>query len=612
MPRVAIRRVSDTGLPPLSPRVSQGGFKGSSRSSSSRSTVRTARTADNAEGRQDAVPLTVIDYSEPLKRPPRGSLAVDAHQDDEAGNAFMRSEVGRQLRYQEYKYSTNTRWVMRSNKQIRGSSILILGCGASRHLLSLLLLGPSRVTFVDSSSDAIARMASLVDAGGYGGIVTAEFVVEDAWTFLDKCYEGEYDIVMATKCLGQIYAVDPSQRSTYSLLTKVSPILRDDGICLLDHHRAFSMSKHGRPIGEVVSPKLYALATIAGRFASDVCYTARVDHPDFHVVAEWCSPFREGCVQQWNQYIYRKHLSPRIAKPVALNVTKSVVPVPFSTPQPVVWDDYLSSVNPRPFTGVKRIVAPEDYSRLDPDTVMPKFDGVAGIVVLSGSMAVFVSNQYRFMRRLNKVFPRKMVLAAELVNVRGGGSLIIVVGAVNVADAECDPLDYQALHAIRHLILPLAPCGIFPTGPGLCDRLVDGNMFTFGRHAGRDILVPVDGLNFTIDGRNGHFIKPTELQTMDVTADGCISQLSEVLSMIGIVPDPIVMDMPPGIPPEEVVEITPCLSFPNTFKFVRRRPDKRWPATTGRLLVDMFAAYAAKQYFGDGDVKKLMRLISRW
>ncbi|AYP71803.1 methyltransferase [Penicillium brevicompactum tetramycovirus 1] len=612
MPRYELRKGSQGELPPPSPNVGSRPFSGGSRTSSSRSVVSSVRTAERAEGRQGVVPLSLVDYAEPKAKFVPYSLAADPHQTDKRAQAFLLSSHGEHLRKMERKYAGATRSALRSTSVLRGSSILILGCGASRHLLTLLLHGPARVVFVDTSAPALAKMSRIFNDAGYSGIVDADFVCEDAWTFVDKCEVDEFDVVMATKCLGQVFKVDPESRSVYGLLNKLSDVVPADGIVLVDHHEAFARAEHGRSVALEAGTEHFDAATIGGRFDDDVCYSSDVTHHAFDKVLTWTSNSNKSSVQQWTQFIYRKQLPRRVTRPVAIDPYAVPVPTPFPSPPDVPYDDLVDKINPRPFTGVKRIVTQSDHGRLDPDTMMPKFDGVPGVLIIDGQVGVFIAHSKRVVFRLPKVFTQKMVLVAELLRCRASGSLLAVLGVICVANAECDPLDYGALAAIRHLIAPLHSVGIFSTGPGMCGRIDGADHLVFGRLGSLEVAVPVDGLNFTINGRNGHFVKPVEKNTLDIRSDEMYESLTSAWEVGGFEGSPIPQPVNDKWPPGTVIEMSPSARVDTVFSFVRVRPDKAFSAPIGRLVADITAARCVNKLFGPGGVKEMVRLVSKW
>nr|WGN91660.1 methyltransferase [Metarhizium anisopliae polymycovirus 1] len=559
---------------------------------------------------QGAVPLTRIDFGQRRAAASQRELPADAAWEDVGGRRFMATELGARLRQAERVYARTTREVVSSLKKLRGSRILVLGCGSSRHLLGLAKAAPESMVFVDVSAPALARMSRLMGEAGYADVVDDEYACMDAWDYIGSEVRGGYDLVLITKCLGQVFKTAPTERSVHGILDRLQQKMAADGIVVVDHHNAFSTQRRGTPVTKVCGRGKRDLATIGGRFVDDVCYSADTSHHAYDKVFSWSSDERTTGVQEWTQFIYR-YLAP--IKPPSVGVVRpvhDVVPIPFRLGAMQDVNEDLDMIVPRSFNGVKRVPMESDLQRLDATMALPKFDGMPGTFIISGRDGIFLSSRYQLLFELCRVYTAKMVFAAELLHVGTDDAVIAIVGAFCIAEVECDPYSYRDLSSVAEVLKPLAADGVFVTSPAITTTINHDDLARLGPPSGRHIRLPVDGINVIRDGVGGEFVKAGRGSMCDLVVRDARALLVMAHDFLGLNP-PSVEIAGGAFGPDSVVEFRLQAGDDEVWTPVNTRLDKRVSNTLGRTMVDVVAAHNAQRVFGNGGVLEVMQRLTQ-
>lgn len=523
----------------------------------------------------------------------------------------MSTGDGAALRAAERLYSRTTREVVTSMHRIRGSRVLVLGCGSSRHMLNIARSGPQSMTFVDVSEDMLARVSRLMGEGGYSDVVMDQYVQMDAWDYVRSGAVPAHDIVIITKCLGQVFKTDPHARSVHGILTGCLQFVPPGGIVVVDHHNAFADSAHGTPITKLVGRGDRDKATIGGRFVDDVAYNSDVQHSEYSQEMVWSSDQRPRGVQAWTQFIYRRN-EPSVPLTMGrIDPVHETVPVPFRHSPDGPPSPDAAMLAPRSFTGTKRVPTRECVSALDLTTAVPKFDGAPGVLLIGGKAAVFMSPTQQLSFELDRVFTSHMVLACELVCVSKRDAVVVVVGVISVANVECDPYDTNALESVRYLLRPLHVNGIVVTSPAMLQSVDAHGFVRIGAPGGRNIKLPVDGINFARDGLNGDFIKPASRCTVDLVVNEASRILADAYSFLGLAAP--ILEWELATPAEEslVGEWQLVDAELGKWKLLWVRVDKVVSNTLGRTMADVMCAHSAYERFGSGDVRDIISFITK-
>jgi SAM-dependent methyltransferase len=571
---------------------------------SSRSTTTVARKFSSPDGVDVVLPYTLFEFGFPDHRKLK-PLPDRPQFTDEAGTRFMSSDAGSQLRVLERQYNAVLRQYVTRSVRLSGARILILGSGSSREIVPLLNRGVASAVFVDTSQAALDTLEANLAAAGVLAHLDAEFVCMDAWSFLCLDDSPEYDLVMAIKCLGMVFAVDPSVRHARSLLELCADVVREDGSVILDHHLAFSSGPHGTKIVDVCPPEHYGLATIGGRYSSDVCYSASVAPPSFDLVATFAPARSAHLVQSWQVFHYRSLVKASTSLGTVVSAHRPCVPKEFVAPPPQEYDPVVDAMIPVNSRGVKRVPTFGDLASHPVQTSLVKYDGVPGVLILDGPDAVFFSSGTRFAFALCAEVTPCLTLMAELTPASNMTSVVIVTGVISVGVARADPLNYEALRPLIPTLEALAPSGVVPT---LSEhvRLLGGNSVVFPSVRGTVLKVPVDGLQLVTDGRAGVFVKPAELATVDSTA-------ADILPLLQFAYDSLGMSSLPTVAPatrQGVLEYHRVLGTA-LWRPGRPRPDKRKSDTPGATMHTVLSSHRAEELNLPPDVQGLARAMLR-
>uniref|UniRef100_A0AB74UL83 Mythl transferase n=1 Tax=Phyllosticta capitalensis polymycovirus 1 TaxID=3367395 RepID=A0AB74UL83_9VIRU len=481
--------------------------------SPTRSRTSVSRSYRAPEGYEVVLPFTLFEYGFP-GAPVDTPLPDDSQFTDAAGGAFMRSEAGKQLRRNEWEYARMTRQFMVRSAQFAGARVCFLGCGASKEMLSLLRRGVESAVMVDVSEPALARLERSIDEAGLSAQVEVEYVKMDAGEFVASVEEPEFDIVVATKCMGLVLATTRACGNFVDFSDLVADTLRDGGSFFVDHHVAFSCFAEDVRVVDVCPPNLVSLATIGGRYADDVCYNASLAHSEFSTVASICSAQSEHNVQTWQFFHHRLSPERKQSKLQRIGPNRSVAPVPFTAVRASEFDSSADVMFPVNARGIKRIPDVRDVRAHRITDTFVKYDGVPGVLMMEGNDMVFMSSIFRFARELSREVSVPMVLTAELVQPTPQSMVLVATGVININGVQADPLDFSALAGLVPVLNLLAPDGIVATLPEHV-RLLDGDEVVFESARGRQVRLPVDGVQLTIGGRNGVFVKPAPFCTID-------------------------------------------------------------------------------------------------
>ncbi|AYP71807.1 methyltransferase [Aspergillus spelaeus tetramycovirus 1] len=440
---------------------------------------------------------------------------------------------------------------------------------------------------------------------GISAVVDAQYVESDAWDWISSDDEPMYDVVIASKCLGLIYSADPSERDTMSLLDYCSQLLRDDGSVFIDHHLAYSRLEHGHRIVDATPPALLPLATIAGRYADDVSYTAEVQHPDFDQVANFVSSYVSHEIQVWQFFHYRLKNVGRVKLGEPISVHKVPTPVEFPAPPKLDYDPLADSMFPVNAKGVKRVPTPADIKGHPYKTALVKYDGSPGVVILDGPYAIFISGLYRFTRTLSFSVSPRTVLSGELVFPTASTSVVVLTGLISLGDAHADPLDYSALSPLVPILERLSVSGLVPTVPEHV-RYLKGDRVTLPTGRGGAMRLPVDGVQLNTSGKSGVFVKPVHFCTVDATPSDAASAIADAYASLGVVEPPEVEK----VDGDGVYEFY-RVSGTGLWRVARRREDKHLSDKPGAVVQTVAASIVSEHLNLKDDVETVAHRLFR-
>nr|UYK54778.1 methyl transferase [Talaromyces amestolkiae polymycovirus 1] len=607
-PRAAVQRPSPTmAQQPFSTSPATPSESGSSLSNlafSSRSASVSSRGFRTPSGSSVTLPYTLFEFG--FSAAPVTPLPGDAQFTDPRGEAFMASEAGTQLRRNERQYNAMLRQFIIRSVPLAGSDLLILGSGSSKEIIPLLNRGVARVTFVDINPRALARMQLNLHAAGVLSAVEAEYVCADAWEYLASFDSPSYDLVIATKCIGQILSTVPG-RTVADFGAYVSPLLRPGGSLFCDHHMAFSSQySAGTPIVNIVTGDLSDLATIAGRYASDVVYDLSPGLAEFATVATFSSVRSNHLVQSWQAFHFRLSIPPppRVVRSSSYHppLPDEIAFVPDHEPDPSV--EALMPVNMK---GSKWIPTAHDVAGHDITTMRLKFDGYPAILRLEGSTALLLSTVGSTAIPLNLSVDPPITLAAEVVPTGHSSAVVSAHGLLALGTTPSDPLDLAAFRSVAPTVSALAPSGIFPSLPELV-RYVRGDALVLRGARGRDLAIPVDGVQLTIAGASGVFVKPVAYATADLDPATATDWLIASYDSLGtqFTSQPRAEGGTPGV----ITEFR-RIRGTNTWRAGRIRNDKKKPDNRGAILHTILASHMAEELGLTSTVDAALKTLSK-
>uniref|UniRef100_A0AB74UMB1 Mythl transferase n=1 Tax=Phyllosticta capitalensis polymycovirus 2 TaxID=3367396 RepID=A0AB74UMB1_9VIRU len=563
-------------------------------------------TAAGRAGQRVSLPFTLFEFGFPVK-PSSSRLTESSQFTDDGGSSFMATEAGAILRANDTLYMKFFRNFMFRSSRLSGSSMLVLGCGSSKTMIPAFRRGLSSLVLVDTSEAALARMYDNLWEAGVITSTPVEFVCMDAWEYLMSLEEERFDIVVATKCLGLIFAQDPDNRDAYRLLDALEDVVNPDGSVYIDQHSAFAGHRHGQRISDVVPKQHYDLATIGGRYKDDVCYTVDVQHPSFYRVGHLSSAGAQTGYQVWNMVNFRR-ASPPPPPPVITGAKAGVtVPREFATPAMLPFDHTADKMIPVNAKGVKRVPTPGDIRGHNASDLLVKYDRTPGVLIVEDSTAVFVSPLYRFQRQLPVKVSVPIVTVAELVSTSPSTSVIIVVGLISVGDTFLDPLSHEALLGQANLLEKLAPSGIIPT-LNMHARLMVGNEVQLPLRRGGVMKLPVDGVQIQSSQRAGVFIKPVELNTVDALPSEIVNLLAAGNEALGGTATFRVDHT--GERPGTVCEYY-RVEGTDLWRCGKLRPDKQASDKPGSVAHTVLCSYRVESVLGGKNSRELFRALAR-
>nr|WBL45229.1 methyl transferase [Metarhizium brunneum polymycovirus 1] len=557
---------------------------------SSRSRTTTLRRYSQPEGGEVTLPFTLFEFGfpdaelAPLKPSPQFT--------DEGGERFMNSDAGKQLRRTERLYSAMQRQFINRSVRLAGSSLLVLGCGSSKELIPLLRRGVATAVFVDISQAALDRLRGNLIAEGITATTDVDFIAADAWDYIGMADGLGFDVIMATKCLGLIVGADPVNRKVPDFIEMAASALSHDGSLFVDHHLAFSQpGKEGKRIVDECPPDLVPLATIGGRYSQDVCYSCDVECPEMTKVATFSSPRADHLVQSWQFFHYRRHAHEAARARQTLSAHRPAAPSELALPsEDMPIDSTVDTMIPVNAKGVKRIVVPSDILSHDISRARVKFDGSPGVLVLDGSLGLFLSPNANFCVDLPRSVEPTITLMAELVRTSAAFGVLVATGLVAIGERRSDPLDQTAFNSVVPAIEKLLPAGIMPSVPELI-RYVDQGVVRLTSSKGVVLKLPVDGVQLHIAGRNGVFVKTASDNSVDAKSSDAEKLLLTAYDAIGtgdLVPT-VDTDSRPGVFEYRRVEGT------HVWRQGRFRPDKSSSDGVGAVVHTVIASVAAEE-----------------
>nr|QHG11069.1 methyl transferase [Plasmopara viticola lesion associated polymycovirus 2] len=593
--------------PAFQRRTSEVSSSGGSLAYSYRSRSSALSSSDNISSQKVLLPYPLFEfgYFSPLIT---ADLPGDTQFENDAGHEFMASPAGTVLRHDQGAYARMTRELLFRAVRITGASIVILGSGASREMIPLLRRGPRAVTFVDTDIKALERLQRLIDENGLAASSDFEFVNQDAWDYLLDIPEESIDVILATKCLGQVLIGD--DRTFTGFLDRSLPLLSPDGHILCDHHVRYATKPQGEPIIKHTPKKLYDLATIGGRYDMDVCYSCDTDHPDFSLTSTFFSSTASHMVQVWEMFLYRaRNITPLPSRGV-ISTTKLAQPATIDIGPPMQFDataDQLIPINAR---GVKRIPATDDINVHSISTALPKFDGFPGILLLDGPYATFISPRRRWTINTGFDVAPRLSFVAELVSTGPPGTtvgVIVITGVTNVGDAPADPLDYSSLSPLRSVLSPLASVGILITSPDMM-RYIVGDSVVIPSDGRPDLSLPIDGFHVLVNGRSGVFFKPSSFHSLDLAPSSALDVIRGAYSAMGYDAEPSIDHGRFSTKP--VVEYSRD-DGTDLWRAFRSRPDKKKPDGPGAVVHSIACSKNAEVHTKARTVEELRRKILR-
>nr|QVU39972.1 Methyl Transferase [Magnaporthe oryzae polymycovirus 2] len=516
----------------------------------------------------------------------------------------MNSDAGIHLRSMEAEYVSTFYQFLSRSVRLAGTRVLVLGSGSSKALTRLLSRGVSSAVFVDTSEDALADLDRSVQAVGLHARVEVEYVCEDAWTFLEGCDDNSFDVVIATKCVGLVLS-GPGQRDEARLLDLVTDVLDVDGSFFTDHQVAFSDPALSLQRVADVAGEHYDLATICGRYADDVCYSwTGMANDNLKCVASYITHRSASMVQCWEMFHFRVPTAPVPTRPVRVTPSRGAMPAGFVAKQSDVFDRVADAMVPVNNKGVKRIPGHDDIGAYDIAATRLKLDGVPGVLQLSGPVGVFVSPTVMYALTLGRNVSPPLTLSAETVWDQHGVATAFVTGTIRIGTAAADPLDYAALRPLLPTLSQLSGVGIAVNHPDLV-RSVTGSVLTLTGANGVSRSFPVDGVQVTVAGRDGVFIKPQGANTVDATSADIKRLIVRASDALGL-PDPVVT-----LAPDSGVWEYRSSAALNLWVPARPRRDKTKSDTLGAVIHTLAAAHASASIGLETTVEGVLRQVAR-
>nr|QED42895.1 putative methyltransferase [Phakopsora virus B] len=406
--------------------------------------------------------------------------------------------------------------------RLHGRRLLVLGSGSSSAMLPLVSRGPSLVVFVDSDPLALERLGSTIARNGLEASSVIEYRVEDANDYLAHGGDGaKFDVVLCTKALGQILR---SGSATYDFMDKLHSMLNPGADVLIDQHDAY---QHGSTIGACASAEEYDLATIGGRFSSDVCYTLRTYFDGYECVGTFRSCARTAGPQVWTLFHFRVPVAEHsLEAHVLATPPPRVTPIRHSEPQFDSVGDVAVPINAK---GAKTILSDQDKGRHSLGLMYPKINGIPGVLHVTPEGLLFISSVYRFFHEAEIAVDNEYEVVAEMVP-RGDECVFFVTSLLSISGVDADPLDVAPLAGLEKILLPAAQHGVLVNSPSFI-RHITGDSFPVLTPSG-PMTIPVDGVHISDGKQNGLFFKPAPHCTIDATCAQVKGIISSAASLV--------------------------------------------------------------------------------
>jgi len=523
--------------------------------------------------------------------------------DDRASTILMKPGIGSAMRREDTRYGQNLVSCLSNRGLITGRRILVLGSGCASSMVNIFSRAPASVLCIDSDYTKVEVLSGQIRDAGMESVATA--LLGDATDPGSYSIVGErFDLILITKAFGAI--LSSTNESPQNLISKWIQLLSSDGVLAIDTQTVGHQSLNGRVSGCFTGEDV-DIATVFGRY-DDIYYDLDSVSEDLGLVTReriniavrgTCGKkgeeLLEYVAQMWVMYLMSP--SPRTLVPVVPG-TAMVMRDPVVLSGGAIelaggadlLPEHVRGSKVVPWYGVGDVVS-RDY-------IYPKFDGRPGLLYFSSGQLTFVGNDVTIVK--SAPFSKtEYCFLAEACDARLDGGeislIFVILGITLIGGVTYDPNDMRALQSERPLFeRKLLSHGVIVTNPGLMLSLRSDSVRVPAEYSGSRTYadIPVDGLNVSIGGMYGNFLKPRPLCTIDIEND----QEDDIIEAMSIA-------MIDGVHVELVKEsgVFEYKLEGDCYRPVRPRPDKKKGATTVRLAQDMAAAEAANRVFVRGD-----------
>ncbi|BBU94040.1 methyltransferase [Hadaka virus 1] len=461
---------------------------------------------------------------------------------DNASAILMKPGLGTAMRREDARYGQNLASALAGRGLVTNRRVLVLGSGCASSMAQFFNKMPSSVLCVDNNPVKVSVLESLVSQLDMDGVVS---VVEgDARKPEDFAKPGElFDLILVTKSFGAIITSDG--HDAHQVVTNWLSLLSPDGVLAIDTQTFGRTASSNGHVSGCFRGEDCEIATVFGRY-DDKFYNLDKISSDLRLTVREClnlsvrgncgkqgEPLVDSEAQMWVMYLFS--VTPRTLVPV--------VPHKSSFPdEPVtVTDDILEMeggtdlLSPAvkgskivPWKGLGDIVCREH--------VYPKFDGMPGMMMFADGQLTFISAELTFTK--SAVYHRdRYCFIAEVCQGRVSGGIdvpiIVILGIYSIEGIHFDPNDMKTLESNRHSFESmLRPFGVVVTSPSLLLSLRKDVVRVPALFNDKQVHldIPVDGLNVSVGGAYGNFVKPKPLCTVDLENDQS-EDLEEAVSM---------------------------------------------------------------------------------
>nr|QKK35419.1 hypothetical protein [Erysiphe necator associated polymycovirus 5] len=552
---------------------------------SSRTGASSTDASKSSLGKRVLLPLALYEYNFPTRTAKQ--LSTSELFKDPRSVRFLNSPAGQQLRKLNGEYNRMWMQYLLRNSPLAGKTILVLGCGASRSLAKILNRGVLTAVLVDSNALALEEMRHKLDSAGVTARVDVQYVKSDAWDYISLNDEPRFDVVIATKCVGQILASGEGRTAT-ELMSRVEEVLNPDGEFFSDQHDMMAEEKMiGKRLSTLPEGPMKELATVGGRYTTEVGYTWFGDRNSMPLIGAFRPHTTVNGNQQWTFVHFRR---PHVDGPRLNGVLSTRRPRVVSALPAFPWHDFnviADNMIPVNHKGNKRILNPVDENSFDPQHARPKFDGMPAVMIAEGTTAAVMSARQSIAVPLPVSIEPALIMTCEVVEPLEGGTVIVANGVISIGDIDADPNDAVAYDSVLPVLDRLHTCGIIPV-PQNSLATLSNDTVELPSNGGRKLHLPVDGISPRINGSYGSFIKPGKGHTIDLR----VSDKHRIVdaARMCLRPDPVVLD--PVTDLDAVWEFSPSEDL-LTWRPVRPRPDKQRSDKPGACIHSTLAALMA-------------------